>query len=247
MQRLRGPDGLANPRKDADVQASVTSPLLKICGLMQPQQAAAIAALGVDAIGVIAVPGSPRFVAHPQRAALFEAARSSHGGIAAVVVVADPDNSGLAQLGPGQGHDVVQLHGSETPERCRQLRRQLPGTQLWKALRIRTPADLEQARAYRDCVDAVLLDAWVEGVLGGTGKRLPHEWLTAFDPGLPWWLAGGMNPDNTAAVLKTLQPSGIDASSGVEHSPGDKDLRRVAALLAAVRAARQDRDPSPAC
>ena len=222
-------------------------PLLKICGLMQPQQAAAIAALGVDAMGVIAVPGSPRFVAPAQRAALFDAAHQHHPGLTGVLVVVDPEEHELEQLGEGQGHDVVQLHGNETPERCRQLRRQLGATALWKALRIRTPADLDQAMAYQDCVDAVLLDAWVDGVLGGTGKRLPLEWLSAFTPGLPWWLAGGMAPDNTAAVLQTLQPRGIDASSGVEHSPGDKDLSRVAALLAVVRAARQDRESSPAC
>ena len=234
-----------NPRKDPLAQAPVAPPLLKICGLKQPSQAAAIAALGVDAIGVIAVPGSPRYVEPALRAELFDAARRPNPDVHGVLVVADPDNSALEPLGPGQGHSVLQLHGSESPQRCGELRRLLGGLSLWKALRIRSAADLEQAQAYRGCVDAVLLDAWVEGVLGGTGKRLPVEWLDGFQPGLPWWLAGGLDPTNTGAVLQQLQPTGIDASSGVERSPGDKDLERVAALLAVVRTPRQDQRPSP--
>ena len=220
-------------------------PKLKICGLKQPKQAGAIAALGVDAVGVIAVPGSPRFVEPQQRQAIYAAAHAANPSCLGVLVVADPADADLATLAPGQGHQVVQLHGSETPERCRQLRQQLGELQLWKALRIRTAQDLDRVTAYADSVDALLLDAWVDGQLGGTGKRLPLAWLRAFNPALPWWLAGGIDAGSAGAALEQLRPAGLDASSAVEHSPGDKDLRRVEALLAVVRPARQDQGQRP--
>jgi len=219
----------------------VPSPLLKICGLRQAPQAAAIAACGVDAIGVIAVPGSPRYVEPSQRPALFSAAQAVNADCLGVLVVADPEDADLDLLGIGRGHGVLQLHGAETPERCLQLRQRLGDLTLWKALRIRTLDDLALVERYRGCVDAVLLDAWVDGVLGGTGKRLPLEWLQGFNPDLPWWLAGGLDAGNAAGVLKQLHPTGLDASSGVERSPGDKDLTKVETLVAVVRAARQDR------
>jgi phosphoribosylanthranilate isomerase len=84
-------------------------------------------------------------------------------------------------------------------------------------------------------VDALLLDAWVPDQLGGTGHRIPLEWLDHWQAPLPWWLAGGMAAERVSAVLERLSPDGIDASSGVERAPGDKDLDRVAQLVQAVR------------
>lgn len=214
--------------------------LLKICGLRQPQQAAAIAALGVDAIGVIAVSSSPRWLPPERRAALFAAAEAANPQCRGVLVVADPAEAELDALQAGRGHRVVQLHGAETPAHCQTLRVQLPGLELWKALRIRSAADLAQVAAYAGVVDAVLLDAWVPGALGGTGHRIPLEWLRGFAPALPWWLAGGIAADTAAAALAQLQPTGLDASSALEVSPGIKDLQRVRELVAVVRAPRQD-------
>lgn len=220
----------------------MATPLLKICGLRHSSQASAIAALGADAIGVIAVPESPRFLAGDQRPALFAAVKSANPRCLGVVVVADPNDDELSALQANQGHDVVQLHGGESPQRCAQLRSQLPGMALWKALRIRSEADLEQVERYRDVVDAVLLDAWVPGVLGGTGHRIPLDWLAPFAPALPWWLAGGIEASTAATALARVAPTGLDASSALERSPGDKDLTRVSQLMAVVKAARQDRD-----
>jgi phosphoribosylanthranilate isomerase len=84
-------------------------------------------------------------------------------------------------------------------------------------------------------VDALLLDAWVPGQLGGTGHPIPPEWLESFSPPLPWWLAGGITPERAPLLLQRLRPTGLDASSGVEDAPGEKNLLRVAALVAAVR------------
>jgi phosphoribosylanthranilate isomerase len=132
----------------------------------------------------------------------------------------------------------LQLHGEESPQRCAELGRRT-GLPLWKALRVRSPADLEQINAYAGVVDAVLLDAWVPHQAGGSGKRLPLEWLQGFRPVMPWWLAGGITPANGASILQVLaqqglSPQGLDASSGVEIAPGRKDPALVAALVAAM-------------
>ena len=219
-------------------------PWLKVCGLRQNEQAAQVAAAGVDAIGVIAVPSSPRWLEPADRPALFSAVVRSAPACLGVLVVADPEDADLPHLGPQAGHHVLQLHGHESPQRCLELRRALGADLgLWKALRIRSPEDLQLANHYAEVVDALLLDAWVPDQLGGTGHRIPVEWLTAFQPPLPWWLAGGLNPERVAPALEALAsapPAGLDVSSGVEVAPGVKDLKRVAALLAAVTPFRQD-------
>jgi phosphoribosylanthranilate isomerase len=206
--------------------------------LRDPAQAAAVAALGVEAIGVIGVPASPRHVVPELRPALFEAVAAARTGCLGVLVVADPVEADLPQLAAGRGHGVVQLHGSESVASCAELRRRLPGLILWKALRIRQPADLDQAAAYAPVVDGLLLDAWVPDQLGGTGHRIPVDWLAGFQPSLPWWLAGGITPERVESVLSQLHPDGLDASSGVEDAPGLKNLSRVADLVAAVQEAR---------
>jgi len=203
-----------------------------------------VAALGVEAIGVIAVPSSPRWLEPALRQPLWAAVAAANPAALGVLVVADPGDQELEPLRAEAGHRVVQLHGSETAQRCRELRRVLgPSLGLWKALRIRSQADLAQAQAYGPEVDALLLDAWVPDQLGGTGHRIPVEWLQGFTPPVPWWLAGGINAERVGSTLTALGPAGpngLDASSGVERAPGDKDLAKVAALVAAVTAVRQD-------
>lgn len=198
--------------------------------------------MGVDAIGVIAVPSSPRFLPAAQRPELFAAMAAGGPSMAAgqpdcfgVLVVADPGDDQLEELGPGRGHAVVQLHGNESVDRCRELSQRLGGVRIWKALRVRSPEDLEAAGAYGGVVEALLLDAWQPGQLGGTGHRIPTAWLEGFRPAFPWWLAGGVGPETVAELLDRLQPDGLDASSALEDRPGVKNLARVAALLAAVR------------
>lgn len=195
-----------------------------------------MATLGVDAVGVIAVRSSPRWLEPEARPSLFAAMAQARPACRGVLVVANPANEELEQLSPSRGHQVVQLHGQESPARCEALGREL-GCALWKALRIRSPEDLERARGYLGVVEAVLLDAWVPDQLGGSGQRLPVEWLRGFEPGLPWWLAGGITPENAAGVLRDLSPFGLDASSGVEVFPGEKNLERVEQLVHAVREA----------
>jgi phosphoribosylanthranilate isomerase len=169
-----------------------------------------------------------------QRPDLFTAMAAGGGDCFGVLVVADPGDDRLEELGAGRGHAVVQLHGNESVERCRELAQGL-GVRLWKALRVRSPEDLEAAAAYAGVVDALLLDAWQPGQLGGTGHRIPTAWLEGFRPASPWWLAGGVSPETASELLVRLQPDGLDASSALEDRPGVKNLARVAALLEVVR------------
>lgn len=209
-------------------------PLLKICGLTLPHEAAAVAALGCDALGVIAAPDSPRFLPPERRPELWNAVATAAPACRRVLVVVNPDDGDLGAMEAGRGHQVVQLHGDESPSRCADLSARL-GMPLWKALRVRSPADLHRAGAYAGVVEAVLLDAWASDAQGGTGRRLPLEWLEGFSPPLPWWLAGGLSPGHVATTLQQLRaggvhPVGVDVSSGVESTPGRKDLVRVRQL-----------------
>jgi phosphoribosylanthranilate isomerase len=210
------------------------APRLKICGLRHIHQARAIAERGVDAIGVIGVAGSPRHLEPAQRKPLFDAVRQISPACLGVLVVADPDDGDLPLLAADNGHQVLQLHGNESPERCKALKERL-GLRLWKALRIREASDLQRAWDFEGAVDALLLDAWVPDQLGGTGHRLPLEWLEPFAPPLPWWLAGGLRPQVIREVLQRVSPSGLDVSSGVEDAPGEKNLEQVDALIRAIR------------
>ena len=213
---------------------------LKICGLTDCDQACEIAAMGVDAIGVIGVPDTPRFVEPNQRRAIFQRLTQEHPALKRVWVVADPSDELLASALSGEGKpSVVQLHGEESSQRCAELRRLYPGTKWWKALRLREEADLNGIDAYAADVDALLLDAWSPKQLGGTGHRLDPAWLermeTRIGRTLPWWLAGGISAEWVPTLVHQVSPFGLDASSRLEHSPGVKDLRRVEALVEAVR------------
>jgi phosphoribosylanthranilate isomerase len=125
------------------------------------------------------------------------------------------------------------LHGQESAERCRELRQSL-GVKVWKALRLRDRSDLNRAADYAHHVDGLLLDAWAADQLGGTGQRLPLAWLQGFKSEVPWWLAGGITSDALPETLARVRPDGLDVSSAVEKSPGDKDLEGVAKLVRAV-------------
>ena len=136
---------------------------------------------------------------------------------------------------------TLQLHGEEEPKRCRQLIQRW-GLPIWKAHRIRNSEDLQRAQQRQDGATARLFDAHVPQQLGGTGQQLPIACFCSQRVSGPWWLAGGLGPDNVATILQKLtamevRPDGVDASSRLESEPGQKDLPRCAAFVAAVRGA----------
>ena len=212
------------------------TPNLKICGITDPEQAQAIAQMGVQAIGVIGVPATPRFVEPGQRRALFQLLEQEHPQLHRVWVVADPDDAALEEALNGAGQpSVVQLHGSESDQRCQHLKQRYPRQQWWKALRVREPDDLKQLEQYAHHVDALLLDAWSADQLGGTGHRIPLDWVRETELSVPWWLAGGVSAEWVPELLSRVNPQGLDASSRLEERPGWKNLDKVQALVEAVK------------
>ncbi|KGF73682.1 N-(5'-phosphoribosyl)anthranilate isomerase [Neosynechococcus sphagnicola sy1] len=207
---------------------------VKICGITKPDQGRAIAELGATALGFICVPGSPRYVS-PQQ--IREVVNCLPQGQTPdrIGVFVDANLTVICQTAITAGLTGIQLHGQESPNFCQQLRQMLPGMELIKALRVQTLTTLHQGSAYQDWIDTLLLDAYHPQRLGGTGQILDWQQLQDYSPPLPWFLAGGLTPDNVLAALGQLKPNGIDLSSGVERSPGDKDLDRVARLFEQLR------------
>ncbi|HAB15682.1 MAG TPA: N-(5'-phosphoribosyl)anthranilate isomerase, partial [Verrucomicrobiales bacterium] len=131
------------------------------------------------------------------------------------------------------GLDTVQLHGEETPEFCREFRGRV---KVWKAFRVRGAETLAKLPAYTEATDAWLLDAYVAGSSGGTGKTF--EWahaVAAKELGRPIILAGGLTPENVAEAVRQVQPFAVDVSSGVEQSPGRKDPAKLRRFVAAAK------------
>ena len=204
---------------------------IKICGLTQPDQAIAIATMGVSVLGFICVRQSPRYITPNAIQKITQALPpvDRFGVFANASLEHIQQTVAVGQL------SGVQLHGQEQPTDCQKIRTALPNIELIKALRIRQPQDLDQVGDYAPYVDTFLLDAYHPEQLGGTGHTLDWRALQTFRPEKPWFLAGGLRPDNIAQALSLLSPNGIDLSSGVEHTPGDKDLTKVALLLEAVK------------
>ncbi|MCC5899523.1 MAG: phosphoribosylanthranilate isomerase [Phormidium sp. BM_Day4_Bin.17] len=200
---------------------------IKICGITQASQGRAIVQAGATALGFICVQASPRYITP---AAISELCLSlpKCDRIGVVANASLEEIVALVSQAPLTG---IQLHGDESPEFCRALHERLPEQELIKALRIRQTSDLNQGDRYQTVVDSLLLDAYHPQQLGGTGKTLDWRALQSFQPPIPWFLAGGLTPDNITEALTKLHPQGIDLSSGVERSPGDKDLDKVNALF----------------
>jgi phosphoribosylanthranilate isomerase len=211
---------------------------IKICGITQPDQAEQIAQLGATALGFICVPQSPRYVELEQLQVMGRCLAGS--ALDRVGVFVDAPLRQIQQAVEQGNLNGIQLHGSESPQFCQQLRSVLPDVAVIKAFRVRNAATLEQTTAYQPLVDALLLDAYHPeavhpGMYGGMGQPLAWNMLQAFRPSCAWFLAGGITPDNLSQALSWVQPDGIDVSSGVELAPGQKDIAKVAALLAHLR------------
>ena len=202
---------------------------VKICGLRCPDQAQAIAALGFTTLGFICVEASPRYVTPGEIQRVLNSL-TDYENLLAIGVFANAPLDKLQEFLALTDLNGIQLHGDESPAFCQQVKQIFPEYLLIKALRLRQGSDLDRAKAYYGAVDVLLLDAYHPDQLGGTGKTLPWEKLQTFQPPLPWWLAGGLTPDNVQEALATVTPDGIDLSSGVENAPADKDLAKVQQL-----------------
>ena len=213
-----------------------TSTAIKICGITKVTQAKTIASFGADAIGVIGVEKSPRFVNEDKRRKIFNSLYNYFPDLERVWVIADFNDEQIKCGLEGHGTpSIVQLHGNESPKRCKDLHRKYPNIQWWKAIRIRDQLDISRAHNYEGFIDALLLDAWSPNELGGTGNRLSLDWLQKETFQIPWWIAGGVSAEWIPEILNRIKPFGIDASSRLEKSPGIKDLRLVIDLITMVK------------
>ena len=210
--------------------------LAKICGLTTPETLDAALAGGAAFVGAVVFPRSPRHVAPLHAAALFERAR---GKARIVAVTVDADDLLLTEIALILKPDLIQLHGSETPARAEEVRT-LTRAGIIKALPIRAHEDFAEAEAWEPFVDHLMFDAKPpEGsdLPGGVGARF--DWALLADRAFrhPWFVAGGLTPDNVARAVGISGAPMVDVSSGVESAPGVKDPALIAAFLEAARSA----------
>ncbi|MEH6664237.1 MAG: phosphoribosylanthranilate isomerase [Brevundimonas sp.] len=212
---------------------------VKICGLSTPETLRAAVDAGADFVGLVAYARSPRAVEPGGAAALLEAAGLAGARSAKVVAVTvDPDDALLEALAGGMAPDLIQLHGAETPARAAQVRA-ITGAGIIKCLSVSGPADLEAAEAWSEAADHLMFDARTpEGASLPGGMGLSFDWsmLKGRVFARPWFLAGGLTPDNVAQALDASGAPMLDVSSGVESAPGVKEPALIAAFVEAVRA-----------
>ncbi|HEY0158654.1 MAG TPA: phosphoribosylanthranilate isomerase [Thermoanaerobaculia bacterium] len=184
---------------------------VKICGITRLEDAQACADLGADFLGFIFVRSSPRYI-EPERAAEIV---SQVRGPKFVGVFAD-------ELTPVEGLDYVQLHGGETDDDVRAA-----GLPAIKALRV---GDVLPDTTAHPSAAWLLFDTG-----GGTGRRFDWSLLAMYPRTQPFFLAGGLTPDNVGAAISLVRPDAIDLASGVESAPGVKDHRKLRTLFERVR------------
>lgn len=202
----------------------------KICGLTDPAAISAALAHGADMLGFVFYPPSPRNLAPEAAGRLLDLVPS---GTDRVGVFVDPTNDHLdAVLGKAR-LDLIQLHGDETPDRCRAITIYF-GLPLIKAIKVSGPEDIEQAREYEDIVDWLMFDARApKGAMLPGGNGVPFDWTMLKGKGFkrPWLLSGGLTPENLAEAVRLSGANAVDVSSGVESAPGKKDPAKIHAFL----------------
>jgi phosphoribosylanthranilate isomerase len=200
---------------------------IKFCGLRRARDVATAVELGVDAIGLILVPASPRFVSLEVAAKLRA---SLPPLVSSVVLVKDADAAFVQEAIDALRPDLLQFHGDEDPGFCESF-----AMPYLKALPMGGAVSLRaESRRYSKAA-GLLLDGHAPGGMGGRGERF--AWSALPKVRQPLVLAGGLNPANVARGIAALRPFAVDVSSGIESKPGVKDAAKMQAFIAAVRRA----------
>jgi phosphoribosylanthranilate isomerase len=193
--------------------------LVKICGLTREEDAAASVKWGADMIGLIFAP-SPRRIGLPESKRVAGAVR---GRACLVGVFVDEDPSTVIRTVEETGLDMIQLHGEESPDYCRSM----PG-EVIKSFRVKDRESLERIEDYRDSASYLLLDTFIPGLAGGTGRTFDWSLTERMSrQPIPWFLSGGISPENVSEAVKKCAPTGVDVAGGVELRPGVKDHRLI--------------------
>ena len=216
---------------------------IKICGLSTADTLDATLGLGVDMVGFVFFPKSPRHISFESAKAL---GAQAHGRAQKVALCVDADDALLEAICQTMQPDLLQLHGHETPERVAQIRARY-GRPVIKALGISNRADLAQVAGYRDCVDWLLFDAKPPRDAqhpGGNGLAFDWVILQGQQFGRPAMVSGGLEPDNVAKAIEISMLDGVDVSSGVESAPGIKSIDKIANFIGQARAGFASRSGS---
>ena len=210
--------------------------LVKICGLTTTETLDAALDHGAAFVGAVVFPKSPRHIVPLHAATLFDRAR---GRAKIVAVTVDADDAQLTEIGLILKPDFIQLHSHETPARAIEVRR-LTGAGIIKALSVSTRADLDAAADWEAVADHLMFDARPpqgSSLPGGMGASFDWAMMQGRRYRNPWFLAGGLTPENAARAASISGAPMLDVSSGVESAPGVKDTARIAAFLDAAKTA----------
>jgi len=218
---------------------------IKICGLKTPDALDAALDAGANLVGFVFFPPSPRHLGLEAARALAAQVRGRAGKVALTV---NANDQTLYDIVEALKPDMLQLHGTEPPERVAVVRSRF-GLPVMKALPIATRADLSPIRSYAKVSDRLIFDARAPQEAtrpGGLGK--PFDWtlLQGLNPGVPYLLSGGLDATNVAEALRITRAPGVDVSSGVERAPGVKDPEKIRAFIHAAREAQAAIDASNA-
>lgn len=205
---------------------------IKFCGLTRAEDLHAAVHLGVDAIGLICVPGSKRCLAPADAAAL----RREVPPLVSAVLLVGERTPGVQALIEAVQPDLVQFHGGQSEAECRRY-----GRRYLKTVAVHRAEDILAAATTYASAGALLLDTPSADGLGGTGRRFDWTQIPA-EVRVPLMLAGGLRPENVGQAVRMAAPYAVDVSSGIEASPGRKDLDLMRAFVAAVRQADAERD-----
>ncbi|MCK8465392.1 phosphoribosylanthranilate isomerase [Aliiroseovarius sp. S1339] len=212
------------------------SAIVKICGLKEPQHVKVAASSGARYLGFVFFPKSPRHVSLPDAAALMADVPI---GVAKVALTVNADDATLDQIVQETTVDILQLHGSESPERVAHVKARF-GLPVMKAIGIAGPDDVAQIDQYASVADQLLIDAKAPkgaDLPGGNGVTFDWRLVQRKYWPCPWMLAGGLTPENVAEAARLTGAKQVDVSSGVESAPGIKDEGLIAAFCAAAQAA----------
>lgn len=200
---------------------------IKVCGLTRGEDAVFCAQAGADFLGFIFVPSTPRYVEPEQAAAMAAKVRESGTAPKLVGVFRDASPDYIKEIASVVGLDLVQLHGRESDQEIVDI-----GIPVIKTLRV---GDALPDTNTAPNAAWLLFDTFDERRTGGTGRRFDWSLLAPYERSKPFFLSGGLSPENVVAAISLVRPDAIDISSGLESEPGVKDHDKVARLFERVR------------
>jgi phosphoribosylanthranilate isomerase len=204
---------------------------IKVCGMRDPENISGVIAALPNYLGFIFYPKSKRFVGFEPSPEVLAIVPNS---VRKVGVFVDDNTEKVLEISESWELEFVQLHGNETPEYCQQIRDS--GITVFKAFSVDESFDFAMLKAYSRVCDYFLFDT--KGQLpGGTGQKFNWQLLTNYKGDVPFFLSGGIGPEDLEAVLSFRHPQlfGIDINSGFEISPALKDVKKVGKFISEIR------------